>query len=274
MDDWLPGYERVTVTGCTGPGSYRAGYPWRWVAHTTESPAGSMPGIINLFQNQPCSTPHFAIDPATGRRVQFIPLGWSAAALRGGRGGVETNRAHCIQTEIIGYAKDQAGRSAAELDFIGDHVAAIVAAGVPLNLGHVHPTTGENGYGERGAVRMTPTQWRAFDGICGHSAVPFNDHWDPGRLDLAAVARRAAGTTPTPPVPEEDTVTPEQMTQLGTWMQEQRALTDKRIAELEAKVNALLLQLDPAGVAAGKALEPSEPYARQLLERVVNKTGA
>lgn len=91
---------------------------------------------------------------------------------------------------------------------------------------------------------------------------------------LEAARNRPVPAPPASPVPEEDTVTPEQMATIGQWMQEQRALTDARIADLEAKVNVLLLQLDPAGVAAGKALEPSEPYARQLIERIINKTGA
>ena len=119
MPLWLDGYEHVQITGCTGPGTYVDGYSWRWVAHTTESPGGSMDGIISLFKSNPCSTPHFAVDPATGRKVQFIPIDWSAAALRGGRGGYETNRGRAVQTEIIGYAKDQQDRSTAELEFLG-----------------------------------------------------------------------------------------------------------------------------------------------------------
>ena len=254
MTIWLPGYERVEVTGCTGPGSYVDGYPWRWVAHTTESPAGSMDGIIALFRDQPCSCPHFAVDPATGRKVQFIPIDWSAAALRGGRGGYETNRGHAVQTEIIGYAQDQQNRSQAELQFLGAHLADINAAlGGAINLGHVHPVAGPAGYGEGGAVRMSPDTWRAFDGVCGHSAVPFNDHWDPGLLDLVTIARYAGATTP------EDDMTPEQ---------------DARLKKVEKTLDALMVQIDPAGVAAGQQYAPKGPFLRQLVEKIVNKTGA
>ena len=254
MTIWLPGYERVEVTGCTGPGSYVDGYPWRWVAHTTESPAGSMDGIIALFRDQPCSCPHFAVDPATGRKVQFIPIDWSAAALRGGRGGYETNRGRAVQTEIIGYAKDQQDRSTAELEFLGRHVADINAAlGGAINLSHVHPVAGPAGYGEGGAVRMSPDAWLGFDGVCGHSAVPFNDHWDPGLLDLVTIARYAGATTP------EDDMTPEQ---------------DARLKKVEKTLDALMVQIDPQGVAAGQQFNPKKPFLRDLLERVVNKTGA
>lgn len=254
MPAWLDGYEHVQITGCTGPGTYVDGYSWRWVAHTTESGAGSMDGIISLFKSNPCSTPHFAVDPATGRKVQFIPIDWSAAALRGGRGGYETNRGHAVQTEIIGYAQDQQNRSQAELQFLGAHLADINAAlGGAINLGHAHPVAGPAGYGEGGAVRMTPDTWRAFDGVCGHSAVPFNDHWDPGLLDLVSIARYAGATTP------EDDMTPEQ---------------DARLKKVEKTLDALMVQIDPQGVAAGQQFNPKKPFLRDLLERVVNKTGA
>ena len=254
MPAWLDGYEHVQITGCTGPGTYVDGYSWRWVAHTTESGAGSMDGIISLFKSNPCSTPHFAVDPATGRKVQFIPIDWSAAALRGGRGGYETNRGHAVQTEIIGYAQDQQNRSQAELRFLGAHLADINAAlGGAINLGHVHPVAGPAGYGEGGAVRMTPDTWRAFDGVCGHSAVPFNDHWDPGLLDLVTIARYAGATTP------EDDMTPEQ---------------DARLKKVEKTLDALMVQIDPQGVAAGQQFNPKKPFLRDLVERVVNKTGA
>lgn len=256
MAIWLDGYEHVMITGCTGPGTYVDGYPWRWVAHTTESGAGSMDGIIALFRDQPCSCPHFSVDPATGRKVQFIPIDWSAAALRGGRGGYETNRGHAVQTEIIGYAQDQQNRSQAELQFLGQHLAEINRAlGGAINLTHVHPVAGSAGYGEGGAVRMSPDQWRGFDGICGHSAVPFNDHWDPGLLDLTTIARFAGATTP----PPEDDMTPEQ---------------DARLKKVEKTLDALMVQIDPAGVAAGSQYAPKPPFLRQLIEQIKNKTGA
>src|SRR5215472_12504131 len=107
MAQWLNGYERIEVTGCTGPGTYKANTAWKLVLHTTESPFGSGPGIINFYKANPCSTPHVMIDPGDNSKVQFIPWDWSAAALRGGQGGYETNKAHAVQVEICGFA-DQA----------------------------------------------------------------------------------------------------------------------------------------------------------------------
>ena len=89
--------------------------------------------------------------------------------------------------------------------------------------------------------------------MCGHSAVPFNDHWDPGLLDLVSIARYAGATTP------EDDMTPEQ---------------DARLKKVEKTLDALMVQIDPQGVAAGQQFNPKKPFLRDLLERVVNKTGA
>lgn len=193
MDAWLPGYERVPITGCAG--NY-IDVPWRMVLHTTEGSNGSMSGLIPFFQQRPCSTPHFAIDPSDRRKVQFIPIASAAAALRGGQGGYETNRARCIQTEIIGFASETHAWPDEWVDFVGEHVADVVAAGVPLNLDREIRFLGQ-GDGvlatTSAAQRMTPDQWHAFDGVCGHQHVPFNDHWDPGRLNINRVLAAARG---------------------------------------------------------------------------------
>lgn len=181
---YLPGYEQIPILGCTGPGSYVSGYPWRIVLHTTESRFGSGPGIINFFKGQPCSTPHFMLDPGTGQKAQFIPIEYSAAALRGGQGGYETNRARAIQVEICGRADEASGWPDSVLKFIGEWIADVVAAGYPVNLDNIT----NNDY--RGTVatanspyRMSWSQWKSFDGVCGHIDVPGNDHYDPYRLD-------------------------------------------------------------------------------------------
>jgi hypothetical protein len=188
---WLPGYEQIPILGCTGPGTYKFGTPWKIVLHTTESPFGSSPGIVRLFQSQPCSTPHFCIDPGTGRKIQFIPIDMSAAALRGGQGGYETNRAHAVQVEICGYAQEAGGWSDEVLRFIGGWVADVAKA-VPINLGHV---TGSDYQGTVAVAsspyRMSGPQFEAFDGVCGHIDVPFNDHYDPYHLNKQKVVQHA-----------------------------------------------------------------------------------
>lgn len=187
----LPGYEQIPIIGCTGPGTYRFGTPWKIVLHTTESPFGSGPGVINLFKGQPCSTPHFMIDPGTGRKVQFIPIDYSAAALRGGQGGYETNRAHAVQVEICGYAQEAGGWSDDVLRFIGSWIADVCRA-VPVNLANVTRSDYQGTVAIASSpYRMTGPQFEAFDGVCGHIDVPFNDHYDPYHLNKQKVVQFA-----------------------------------------------------------------------------------
>ena len=63
---------------------------------------------------------------------------------------------------------------------------------------------------------------------------------------------------PDQPSPEDD-MTPDQAAQLS---------------RVEKKLDALLVQIDPAGVAAGQQLNPKPPFLRQLVEQIKNKTGA
>ena len=169
MQDWLDGYEHRPIEGCTGPGTYVAGTPWRWVAHTTEGGNCSINALIPFFQGRPCSTPHFAIDPCQRRKVQFIRLPWSSAALKNLSGGVETNRAHAVQTEITGRAAETPSWPDEWVTFVGEHIADLVRAGVPLNLNNVKDCVGP----EAGTIatphapqRMSYAEWNAFDGIC------------------------------------------------------------------------------------------------------------
>ncbi len=211
MIDWLPGVERIQIEGCTGPGSY-IGAPWRLVLHTIEG--GSIDNAIGgVFKPNPCYCPHFSVSLAKRRIVQHVRLTWASAALANDQGGVETNRENAIQVELEGYAKDAATRTPAELEFLGEFIAMLVRAGVPLNLDHVAQFVGA----EAGTIavknsryRMTSAQWQAFDGICGHQHVPENEHWDPGHLDVQTAVDHAKSvlgslTTSTPtPAPEED----------------------------------------------------------------------
>lgn len=206
MKDWLDNYEHRPIEGCTGPGTYVDGTPWRWVAHTTEGGNCSINALIPFFQGRPCSTPHFAIDPCQRRKVQFIRLNYSSAALKNLSGGVETNRAHAVQTEITGRAAETPNWPIEWVEFVGEHIADVVRAGVPLDLENVKDCVGP----EAGTIasphakqRMSYAEWNSFDGICGHQHVPENDHWDPGNLNIqhaVAHAKKILGGQYVPPV--------------------------------------------------------------------------
>lgn len=184
-DGWLDPnkYEHLPNTAATGPGTMFSDYAWKWVNHSTEGPPGSIAGTISLFQAQPASCPHLMIDPmGTGRRVQFIPWTWSAAALRGGAGGWQTNRGRAVQVEICGYAQDSASWPDDALWQIADLIADVMRDGCPIN-----PTNTPDSSALRGTLatmtapqRMSWPHWQTFDGIAAHVYVPNNDHWDIG----------------------------------------------------------------------------------------------
>ena len=193
-DGWLRNgkYEVMPITGCTGPGTMYDGYAWKFVLHSTESPPGSINGINSLFHAQPCSAPHFCIDPAgTQRRVQYIPWTWSACALKGGRNGYQTNRGRAVQMEICGYANDSPGWDEATLWQIADVIADVIRDGCPIDPHVVNDFRHFQGVlaTENAAQRMDPEQWKHFPGITAHVEVCFNDHWDTGRMDSITVAR-------------------------------------------------------------------------------------
>lgn len=208
MQDWLDGYEHRPIEGCTGPGTYVDGNPWRWVMHTTEGGNCSINGLIPFFQGRPCSTPHFAIDPCQRRKVQFIRLSYSAAALKNNSGGVETNRAHAVQTEVTGRAAETPSWPDEWVTFVGEHIADMVRAGVPLDLDNWKDCLGP----ESGTLatptapqRMSYGEWNGFDGLCGHQHVPENDHWDPGNFNIQRAVEHAkailGGSVTPPPQP-------------------------------------------------------------------------
>lgn len=216
---WLPGYERIDILGCTGPGTF-VGLPTRWVGHTTESGFGSMNPIIAFFRGRPCSTPHFAIDPSNGRKVQFIPIGWSSAALKNASGGVETNRANTIQTEVIGRAGETHNWDDAKLQQVGEHLADLIRYGADFDIHNWTPTVGAmDGFIARSNApqRMSHGHWNGFSGACWHQHVPENDHWDGGKINMGRVVEHAqaslAGTgTPLHSTPEQNPEGPRVLT--------------------------------------------------------------
>lgn len=207
---WLPDnkYEHLPLTSCTGPGTMAPNYAWAFVLHTTESAPGTIDGINNLFRARPCSAPHLTIDPmGSRRRCQYIPLDWSACALKGGRGGWQTNRGRALQMEICGRAAETPAWDDDTLYQIADVIADVIALGYPINPHNTVDMTRLSGVlaTENAAQRFTPEQWRDFDGICAHVYMPFNDHWDAGKInslrirDLALAILRGNGRPIPPP---------------------------------------------------------------------------
>jgi hypothetical protein len=182
---WVPDAERV-ASSLSG-GSYLAG-PWRFVFHTIEGEPSA--DAFRRLAASHATPPHLWAMPSADLLLQTIPLNRSAYALAR-PGSTQTNRLQAVQVELWGFAAKMAGASQATLNWLADRVLAPVARMVPINLDNVRPAGGEYCYGSGSPCRMSAEEWARFDGVCGHKDVPTNDHWDPGGLNLAAIAARA-----------------------------------------------------------------------------------
>jgi uncharacterized protein YcbK (DUF882 family) len=184
-DLWVPGAERLSTS--RSGGTYLAG-PWRFVFHTIEGEPSA--AAFRQLAAGHANPPHLWAMPSADLLLQTIPLNRSAYALAR-PGSTQTNRLQAVQVELWGFAAKMAGVSQATLDWLADRVLAPVARMVPINLDNVRPAGGEYCYGTASPCRMRDDEWTRFDGVCGHKDVPGNSHWDPGGLDMAAIAARA-----------------------------------------------------------------------------------
>lgn len=175
---WYP-RRAGTILGNSG-GSWAAGYPARGVLHTTEGSTAS--GATSAYSKNN-SWPHFTLSE-TAKVFQHLAINVAARALRNLSGGVDTNRAHAIQIEIVGFASKPTAYSKAQLDALRDLMRWIEQnAGVKSKgPGRAFATK----YGQK-ELRFTNAEWYNFDGWCGHCHVPENDHWDPGAIDLESL---------------------------------------------------------------------------------------
>lgn len=185
----LAGYEHLDHRRSYG-GTHEADVPWRFVFHTTEAVPSTIARARQLALDHPYP-PHLWVWPEKNWKAQTVLLSRSSFALLHPRGTPHTNRMRAIQVEVFGYAKDSPRKPAWWWEWLGTEVLApVIDAGYPINLANLADLTGPDGYGPRGSVRMTRAAWRHFDGVCAHSNVPDNAHWDigDGRLDLIAAA--------------------------------------------------------------------------------------
>lgn len=197
MSDWIAGALRLD-DGAEGGGSQVLSYPPRLVLHTTEG-GGTVQSLANFYKSS-TYWPHFTADIVNRVLAQHLPLSVGGRALSHSR-ATETNRAHCIQVEIIGRASESPSWTHDQVSWLGSALDPVfVALGIHRNA----PTFVAGGAGENAAQRMTDAQWSAFNGVCGHQHVPQNDHYDPGAFDVLTFLN-ATGPTP----PPKDAVMPQ-----------------------------------------------------------------
>ena len=168
---FLPDVTRLD--GNSG-GSFIASPP-KLVWHSTEG--FSVADAVNEYRKHN-SWPHFTLNPKTGELVQHVPMDVGARALEHRAGRVDTNRAHAIQVELVGFAADSHGWDEDDYARIARLARQIErAAGVPRKAFATFTLNGS---------RLSDSAWLNGSGHCGHQHVPGNSHTDPGalRMDL------------------------------------------------------------------------------------------
>lgn len=194
MIEFLPGFER-RLRGNNG--GYETGGPWTLLLHTTEG--GLLGSIGALDKNN--AWPQLLVDFTLGRRIQAYPLSMPGRSLADRAGGVSTNRrGRIIQVEIVGFAHQSHLWGDGAYRFLADTLRPVFAGGVgshgPLFYG---TDAGFTLATANAPQRMTYATWNGFGGVCGHQHAPENDHWDPGRFDLARfLLFVGTGSAPTP----------------------------------------------------------------------------
>jgi len=164
--------------------------PWRVVWHDTEFRPSSVENArVSAIKHR--TPPHIWASFEFNWVGLTVPLDLAAYALYHDANDPETNHMHALQIEVFGFASE--GFSAEKCDWLGRRVLKpILNAGFPIDIYNVTPTTGGDGYGEDGKVRLSWDWWRTFNGQCVHANVPGNVHWDVGIADLTRIARAAA----------------------------------------------------------------------------------
>jgi len=169
------------------------------VLHTTETR-----GVPSF--NEGDTAPHYSYEVESRRWIMWAePSAGYVGTMRGHTTGGHSN-CKAIQVEVIGYTSKSAATKAGRLDlWVGnwpdtayDDLAAFFQwtmqkYGVEYR---VTPTP-DGGWksGETSGLRMSPTEWDAFSGLTCHGAVPNNDHWDTGELDLERIHALAVPST-------------------------------------------------------------------------------
>jgi hypothetical protein len=134
--------------------------------------------------------------------IQLIDLERSAYALAHKPDtSPETNRAGVIQVEIDGRAEESHTWSTAKLDWITDTIVAPACRAMGVDTRVFRKCLGKHDgvvlAKASSPIRFTDRdEWYAFDGLFGHQHAPGisgNEHWDPGRLDLAYISARIGG---------------------------------------------------------------------------------
>lgn len=186
MAEWHPDAKRV-VFADAGPYVVKLDKP-TLLWHTTETK-----GLPSYQGTQP----HFTLNPRTNELWQHQSILRAAKALEHPLGTVETNRANCIQVELVCYSDENVAKQVGGLavpDLTASDYANIAKlarwiernAGVPrkcsVKFKHYPESSGlSNG------VRLSEAAWLNYEGHLGHQHAPNNHHGDPSSLKIEKI---------------------------------------------------------------------------------------
>jgi hypothetical protein len=177
-------YPLATKDEFANSGGFIEGFGWRGVLHTTEGV--SYAGAKSAYASG--KAPHFTVSFEAGKfqAWQHIPINKAARALAHPRGTVETNRARCIQIEIVAFAATSGTLQREYLDGIGKLMRWVETnTGIARSALNFHSDReGIVLARDTSPIRLSAAEWTKFSGWCGHQHVPLNSHWDPGAIDI------------------------------------------------------------------------------------------
>jgi len=181
---WHPRAKRQPLEDA---GSFTGG-GHKFVVHTTEG--STLESGFNEVKAKRAA-PHFFLEVKNGRRrlVQCIPIDRAARALKHDF-GPETNKANCIQVEVVGYTERKEAVRQGHLELwvpnwstdIYKHLHLLMLwahehFSVPMRADH--PFVGQPGF-----ARLSGQAFFNAVGLVGHChANGGNDHTDPGPLN-------------------------------------------------------------------------------------------
>lgn len=154
--------------------------------HTTET------SVKPNWTAQQSGLPHLTINLISKESWQHLQFDTSAYTLEGGEHSPNSESGVNIQIEIIGYAAQSAGWSDDEYDELQ---RILLWLSVKLDIPYVFPVKFPPHH------RLSWAEWEPMSGILGHSMVPWNDHSDPGALDVIRLTE--SPIVPEPPVEPE-----------------------------------------------------------------------
>ena len=200
---WHPSAKRQQLEDA-GP---FAGGGHKFLVHTTEGP--SLDGaFVTVKGNR--SAPHFILEVKGGRRrlVQCIPINRAARGLEH-NGGPETNKANCIQVEVVGFTERAKAAKLGHLELWVPNWSTDIYKQLHMLMLWTHnhfsvPMRADHPFaGQPGFARLSGEAFFNAVGLVGHCHAAGNSHSDPGPLNAHFVINGPAA-----PFASTETLTP------------------------------------------------------------------